>query len=275
MLTRLGASQVPVTYLRRSSIAMWGAAPVVWNASGLLALAASRRASAVFVARNCASRNGREKLVRALDAALPGGVDRPGGCLNNVPWPRCGGKRCGKHAVLRRYPFYLAFENSNEADYVTEKARRARHPTPGAPAKVTGVAHGVRVAQVFHALEAGVLPIYLGAPNVAEYLPDRSALLRTDYASTAALADAMVRLVRDSTEYRNYFEWKRRALAASFDARWGALVLTHAKCRLCRWAYAHRHGFRWDSQAQAPDLSTRLPGTNSVSDSDANHRRHV
>jgi hypothetical protein len=61
MLTRLGASQVPVTYLRRSSIAMWGSAPVVWNASGLLALAASRRASAVFVARNCASRNGREQ----------------------------------------------------------------------------------------------------------------------------------------------------------------------------------------------------------------------
>ena len=148
MLTRLGASQVPVTYLRRSSIAMWGAAPVVWNASGLLALAASRRASAVFVARNCASRNGREKLVRALDAALPGGVDRPGGCLNNVPWPHCGGKRCSKHAVLRRYPFYLAFENSNEADYVTEKARRTRHATPGAPAEAAGGALRPRGAGV-------------------------------------------------------------------------------------------------------------------------------
>ena len=66
MLTRLGASQVPVTYLRRSSIAMWGAAPVVWNASGLLGLAASRRASAVFVARNCASRNGREQARPAI-----------------------------------------------------------------------------------------------------------------------------------------------------------------------------------------------------------------
>ena len=138
------------------------------------------------------------------------------------------------------------------------------------------VAHCVHVAQVFHALEAGVLPIYLGAQNVAEYLPDRSALLRADYASTAALADAMVRLVRDSMEYRSYFEWKRRALAASFDTRWGALVLTHAKCRLCRWAYAYRHGFRWDREAQAPDLSARLPtGTKNVSDSDANRRRHV
>ena len=71
MLTRLGASQVPVTYLRRSSIAMWGAAPVVWNASGLLALAASRRASAVFVARNCASRNGREQARPATPHTPP------------------------------------------------------------------------------------------------------------------------------------------------------------------------------------------------------------
>ena len=61
MLTSLAASQVPVTYLRRSSIAMWGSAPVVWNETALLALAAGRGASAVFVARNCASRNGREQ----------------------------------------------------------------------------------------------------------------------------------------------------------------------------------------------------------------------
>ena len=61
MLTSLAASQVPVTYLRRSSIAMWGSAPVVWNETALLALAAARQAPAVFVARNCASRNGREQ----------------------------------------------------------------------------------------------------------------------------------------------------------------------------------------------------------------------
>ena len=76
----------------------------------------------------------------ALHKELPGGVDRPGSCLHSVPWPSCGkggdkggkggGKggdklgqleRCGKHAVLRRYPFYLAYENSADTDYVTEK----------------------------------------------------------------------------------------------------------------------------------------------------------
>ena len=53
--------------------------------------------------------------------------------------------RCSKHGVLRRYPFYLAYENSNDADYVTEK--------------------------VFDALESGVLPVYYGAPNVDDFVP--------------------------------------------------------------------------------------------------------
>ena len=120
MLTTRETSLVPVTYLRRSSIAMWGTAPVVWNASALRSLAAASsssasasssassssssaasaaaaaaaasgrpRPSAVFVARNCASRNGREQAVLALHARLPGGVARPGSCLNSAPWPSC------------------------------------------------------------------------------------------------------------------------------------------------------------------------------------------
>ena len=52
--------------------------------------------------------------------------------------------------MLRRYPFYLAFENSDETDYVSEK--------------------------VFHALEAGVLPVYAGAPNVADFVPPNSVI---------------------------------------------------------------------------------------------------
>ena len=52
--------------------------------------------------------------------------------------------------MLRRYPFYLALENSDEVDYVSEK--------------------------VFHALEAGVLPVYNGAPNIADFLPPHSVI---------------------------------------------------------------------------------------------------
>ena len=123
---------------------------------------------------------------------------------------------------------YLAFENSNERDYVTEK--------------------------VLHALEAGVLPVYLGAPNVAEYVPAGSLVQRRDFNSSAALADHLRHLLATPAAYLRYFEWKRRPLPPAFQQRWSALVGTHAKCRLCRWAFAARHGFRWDRALQRPDL---------------------
>ena len=95
MTTSLQNSAVPVIYLTRSSIAKWGAAPVVWNESALAAhfgagaggSTSSPRSSACFVARNCHSKNGRESAVKRLSALLPGGVDRPGMCLNTLRWP--------------------------------------------------------------------------------------------------------------------------------------------------------------------------------------------
>ena len=49
-------------------------------------------------------------------------------------------------------------------------------------------AEHVVASQVFHALEAGVLPVYLGAPNVADFVPPHSVVRRADFASAAALA---------------------------------------------------------------------------------------
>eukprot|EP01048_Picozoa_sp_COSAG05_P005176 COSAG05_NODE_301_length_11860_cov_30.927812_3_plen_348_part_00 len=50
--------------------------------------------------------------------------------------------------VLRRYRFYLAFENTCEPGYITEK--------------------------VYNALDAGAIPVYLGAPDVELYVPKGS-----------------------------------------------------------------------------------------------------
>lgn len=232
MTTNLRTSRVPVVYLTRGSIQKWNTSPV-WTASALRALAGRRGTAASFVARNCASRNGREDVVKALDAALPGGVDRPGGCLNSRPWPRCeraskpAGK-CSKHAVLRGYPFYLAFENSNEEDYVSEK--------------------------VYHALEAGVLPVYMGAPNVADFVPPDSLVRADTFDSTEALGRHLLSLLDEPERYLAYFAWKRRPLPPDFQARLG-FVQTHAKCRLCRWAYARKYRFPWLQHEQRPDLS--------------------
>ena len=265
MTTNTRESPVPVVYLARSSIRRWGAAEVVWNTTTLAEhfgdasdgggggggggggsdggsssrhrRKRKRRASAVFVARNCRSKNGREAAIQKLSKLLRGGVDRPGQCLNSVAWPsNCeaspGGKakkkgKCGKHAVLRRYPFYLAFENSDEEDYVSEK--------------------------VFHALEAGVLPVYIGAPNVAEFVPPHSTVeLRQFGGSLERLADHLHELLDAPHKYAEYFDWKRRELPESFQRRFGPLVGTHAKCRLCRWAWTRKHGLSWSQEQQRP-----------------------
>jgi len=254
MTTDLTASAVPVVYLTRSSIAKWNSVPVQWNASALRAHFSRRdtprgggggggsgsgvASAAVFVAKNCHSRNGREALVKKLSSLLRGGVDRPGNCLNTRSWPSCSkptkpttaastSSKCSKHAVLRRYPFYLAFENSDDVDYVSEK--------------------------VFHALEAGTLPVYAGAPNVAEFLPPHSVVEVKDFEGDAnKLAAHLASLLDDPDKYLGYFAWKRGGNLPEAFQRKFAFVGTHAKCRLCRWAWARKYRYGWSQREQRP-----------------------
>lgn len=63
-----------------------------------------------------------------------------------------------KIALYRQYKFVLAFENSILDDYVTEK--------------------------LYDPLIAGVVPIYFGAPNITDYLPDASCLVNAAHFSS-------------------------------------------------------------------------------------------
>merc|ERR1712194_624984 len=91
--------------------------------------------------------NGRERLVQALQRHVP--VHCLGTCLHNHAWPaNIPAKKTV--AVLQTYLFSLAAENGNSQDYVTEK--------------------------VYQALSAGTIPIYLGAPNVADFVPEDSVI---------------------------------------------------------------------------------------------------
>lgn len=118
---------------------------------------------AVFVASNCGPRNGRNEYVQALmNAGIK--VDSYGSCLHNKNFNFSGDTHSprAKLEVIRRYKFYLAFENSNSLDYVSEK--------------------------MFQALYMGVVPIYMGAPNVDEFLPDPMAAIKvTDFACVSPL----------------------------------------------------------------------------------------
>lgn len=99
-----------------------------------------------------------------------------------------------KIALYSRYKFVIAFENSIQADYVTEK--------------------------LYDPLLAGSVPIYLGAPNVDEYLPGQDCIIRADqFESPKALARYIEQCYSDRHEYMKYHQWRTRPWNKEFVAK--------------------------------------------------------
>jgi hypothetical protein len=176
---------------------------------------------ASFLAGNCNSLNNREDLVRALiNTTLR--VDSLSSCLNNAESPP-GISLAKKIDVMHAYLFHLAFENQNTEDYITEK--------------------------VWGALEAGTLPVYFGAPNIKENIPANSVIFVDDYESPQDLAAYLVRLTLDKDLYRSYHKWRYQPLDPGFAGKYD-FTHTHSTCRMCRWAFAKRHGLGWNHSKQ-------------------------
>ncbi|XP_009984387.1 PREDICTED: galactoside 3(4)-L-fucosyltransferase-like [Tauraco erythrolophus] len=107
-------------------------------------------------------------------------------------------------STMSQYSFYLAFENSQHEDYITEKLWK-------------------------NALTAGTVPVVLGPPreNYELFLPPDSFIHVDDFASPADLAQYLQELSKDSERYQRYFQW-RKWLKPSPGPSWAVHV-----CRAC------------------------------------------
>ena len=187
---------------------------------------------ASFLARNCDSQSGREQVVEALlqqqssSSSTKFRVDSLSDCLHNAELPQ-GLPRDSmqnKTAIQERYMFHLAFENQKEPDYITEK--------------------------VWGALAAGTIPVYLGAPNIKDHVPDeRSIIVVDDFESVDALASYLDQVSKSRELYESFHAWRKRPLPTTFLEKY-AFTQVHSKCRLCRWGYAQKHGFVWNQTRQ-------------------------
>jgi hypothetical protein len=87
--------------------------------------------------------------------------------------------------------------------------------------------------KLFDALTAGSVPVYLGAPNVAEFAPAPHCYVNTaDFAGPVELAAYLNRLVEDERAYGEYLAWKAAGLSPAFRAL-AAQVERPALERLC------------------------------------------
>jgi len=142
-----------------------------------------RGLAAVFIS-NCHASNKRLEFMEELMKYMK--VDSYGICNNNKnvyeedsddsAWNT-------KMNTIRKYKFTLAFENSNDRDYVTEK--------------------------FFQPLEAGSVPVFFGTSNIDDFAPPHSFINANDFNSAEELADYLNMLDQDDEEYETYLEWKK------------------------------------------------------------------
>ena len=205
--------------------------PTVYFGFGMDLLAAltdysweNREPAIVFVASHCASSSRREKLVQMLQEHVR--VDSLSSCMNNRDWPT-DIDRSDKLSVLRRYMVYLAAENSIEPDYVSEK--------------------------VYDGLIAGAVPIYLGAPNINEFVPQNS-VISIPWNFTSADIAQVVKVIQtiftDEREYEKWTSFKQRPYSDDFMRRFN-FTRTDPKCRLCQRIFADKYGYKWNKEKQA------------------------
>eukprot|EP00455_Lapot_gusevi_P018094 TRINITY_DN1980_c0_g1_i6.p1 TRINITY_DN1980_c0_g1~~TRINITY_DN1980_c0_g1_i6.p1 ORF type:complete len:403 (+),score=11.29 TRINITY_DN1980_c0_g1_i6:147-1355(+) len=180
-----------------------------------------QKAPVMWVASNCEANNRRLDYVKELMKYIE--IDSYGSCLKNKEWPRNASWVKGKSGdfsrknfygeelfqLTRQYKFYLAFANSNCVDYVDEK--------------------------VWRSLEAGAVPIVLGAPNLRDFSPLPGAIIETaDFRSPKHLAEYLHTLNANSTLYEYHLRFKSlRQASPHFSALW-MKRRSNWECRVCQ-----------------------------------------
>jgi hypothetical protein len=165
----------------------------------------TERSPAVYFQSSRFDRSGRVAYAAALMRHVK--VDSYGAVLHNRDLPAADRGRDTMLELTGRYKFALVFENSVAVDYVTDK--------------------------LYDALAAGAVPVYLGAPNVADYLPGEHCLIDVrDYAAPKDLAAYLNWLDTHDDAYRAYLAWKGRGLSPRFRSLVEALRVPVFR-RLC------------------------------------------
>ncbi|XP_058041121.1 4-galactosyl-N-acetylglucosaminide 3-alpha-L-fucosyltransferase 9-like [Ahaetulla prasina] len=106
--------------------------------------------------------------------------------------------------TISKYKFYLAFENSQHQDYITEKLWR-------------------------NAFESWAVPIVLGPPraNYERFMPSDAFIHADDFSDPMELALYLRLLDKNKSMYQEYFAWRKQ-----YDVRLPSFWTEHC-CKVC------------------------------------------
>uniref|UniRef100_A0A2K5BY07 Fucosyltransferase n=1 Tax=Aotus nancymaae TaxID=37293 RepID=A0A2K5BY07_AOTNA len=166
--------------------------------SGLAPPLSRKRGLVAWVVSHWDERQARVRYYRQLSQHVAVDVFGRGGPGQPVP-------PSGLLHTVARYKFYLAFENSQHLDYITEKLWR-------------------------NALLAGAVPVVLGPDraNYERFMPRGAFIHVDDFPSASSLATYLLFLDRSPAVYLRYFHW-RRSYAVHITSFWD-----EPWCRVCQ-----------------------------------------
>ncbi|GAQ79575.1 Fucosyltransferase [Klebsormidium nitens] len=233
------ASDVPIPYV--------GAYVTNYFAPGLPF--EEKQKAAMAVISNCGAKSFRLKAVKKMQE-LGIQVDSYGWCERNKEFPEPDNQERNeagqwdryrqKIAVARTYLFYLAFENSHWPDYVTEK--------------------------FYHVLQAGSVPIVIGAPNIFEFAPAPNSFLELrTIEDVPRLVERMKYLMENRSAYEEMLEWRRHEASDNFKAM-NDVRGVHATCRLCIHIATKLQALTDNKTRALVAASTHDPGDGSLTD---------
>jgi hypothetical protein len=136
---------------------------------------------ALSIISHCGATSQRENYIsHMMDVLGAERIHKYGRCGDrNMP-----GKSINMAAkLMSQYKFYLAFENTVEDGYITEK--------------------------LFFALNVPVVPVYLGALNVPNVTVTPSFIKASDYKSPRELSSYLLYLDSNEKEYMKYHSWRK------------------------------------------------------------------
>lgn len=198
-MTYRGDSDVPVPYGRTVQLPEPPGEPEVAVQRDY---AASKNKLVAILGSNCGGANLRWPYVKELAKHVK--VDVYGGCGTKV----CPGHFTRDCDATRGYKFYLAFENSNCREYVTEKLW-------------------------WNAYHKEVVPVVMGASKqeYARLAPPHSFIHVEDFRDPQDLARYLLYLDGNASAYNEYFAWKRKYVVRNEHGYFGSPSL-HL-CRMC------------------------------------------
>lgn len=131
----------------------------------------------LWIVSNCNARSQRNQLARQLNTSFP--IDQFGRCSSN---------KITDHFedLLLKYKFYLAFENAQCEDYITEKL-------------------------FYNSLAHGSIPIVLGASpnNYQTILPTNSFIHIEQYQNLSQLAVHLQEISEQMDVFQSYHQWRQ------------------------------------------------------------------